>query len=90
LTKSEKKGVLVRKWVDPRNQSGACSSLVNEFRFEDAQQFHNFIRMSAVTFEQVLDLVKHRIAKQNTKFCDAIPVHDRLMVTLCFLASCTY
>ena len=46
--------------------------------------------MSAVQFEQVLDLVKHRIAKQNTKLRDAIPVHDRLIITLHFLASGKY
>ena len=77
----------MRKWVDRRNQLGACSTLVNELRFKDAQQFRNFIWMSAVQFEQVLDLVKHRIAKQNTKLRDAITVHDRLMVMLHFLAS---
>lgn len=56
-------------------------------RLEDAQQFKNFIWMSAVQFEQLFDLVKHQIVKQDTKFRDAIPVHHRLMVTLRFLAS---
>ena len=65
--------------MDRRNQLGACCTLVIELRFEDAQQFRNFIRMSAVQFEQVLDLVKHRIAKQNTILRDAILVHDRLI-----------
>ena len=43
------------------------STLVNELRLEDAQQFRSFSRMSAVQFEQVLDLVKHRIVKKTTK-----------------------
>ena len=32
-----------------------------ELGLEDAQQFQNFIRMSAEQFEQVLELVKHWI-----------------------------
>ena len=76
--------------MDRRKQLGACSTLENELRFKDAQQLRNFIRMSAVEFEQVLDLMKHRIAKQNTKLRDAIPVHDRSMVILRFLASGTH
>lgn len=83
----KKKACWVRKWVDRRNALGASSTLVNELRLEDAQQFKNFIRMSAVQFELVLNLVKHDIVKQDTKLRDAIPVHDRLMVTLRFLAS---
>ncbi|BES88128.1 protein Hydra magnipapillata [Nesidiocoris tenuis] len=43
--------------------------------------------MSAVQFESLLDLVKHQIVKRDTKFRAAIPPHDRLMVTLRFLAS---
>ena len=53
--------------MDLQNQLGACSTLVDELRLEDSQQFQNFIRMSAVQDEQVLDFVKHQIVKQNTK-----------------------
>ncbi|XP_016665006.1 uncharacterized protein LOC107885826 [Acyrthosiphon pisum] len=35
----------------------------------------------------LLDLIKHQIVKQDTQLREAIPVHDRLMVTLRFLAS---
>jgi len=76
--------------VDRRSDLGAASNLVNELRLEDAQQFKNFIRMSAVQFEMLLDLIKHQIVKQDTQLREAIPVYDRLMVTLRFLASGTY
>jgi hypothetical protein len=59
----------VRKWVNRRNQLGACSTLVNELRFEDAQQFQNFIRMSAVQFEQVLDLVRNTALLSKIQNC---------------------
>lgn len=87
--KMKKRECWVRKWIDRRNEFGACSKLVNELRLEDAQQYRNFIRMSAVQFELLLDLVKHRIVKKDTKFRDAIAPHDRLMVTLRFLVSGT-
>ena len=88
--KVKKRECWVRKWVNRRNELGPCSTLVNELRLEDAQKFKNFIRMSAMQFEFPLDLVKHRIVKEDTKFRDAIPVQDRLMVTLRFLASGTH
>jgi len=75
--------------VDRRSDLGAASNFVNEFRLEDAQQFKNFIRMSAVQFEMLLNLVK-QIVKQDTQLREAIRVHDRLMVTLRFLASGTH
>ena len=58
----------MRKLVDQRNRLGACSTLVNELRFEDAQRFRNFIRMSAVQFEQVLEWVKHWIVNTTVQF----------------------
>ena len=62
----------VRKWVDRQSDLGAASNLVNELRLEDAQQFKNFIRMSAVQFEMLLDLIKHQIVKQDTQLRESI------------------
>ena len=76
--------------MDRRNEFGACSTLVNNLRLEDAQQFRNFIRMSAVQFELLLNLIKHQIVKQDTKLRDAIPVHDRLKVSATGLSSSNY
>ncbi|BET01103.1 protein Hydra magnipapillata [Nesidiocoris tenuis] len=73
--KFRKRECWVRKWVDRRIEFGACSTLVSELKLEDAQQFRNFIRMSAVQFESLLDLVKHQIVKKDTKFRAAIPPH---------------
>lgn len=57
----------VSTWVDRRIYLGAGSTLVNELRLEVAQQFKNVIQMSAVEFELLLDLVKHKIVKLDTK-----------------------
>lgn len=49
--------------------------------------FKNFLRMSSEDFENLINLVGHRIAKKNTNYREAIPVRERLAITLRFLAS---
>ena len=66
---------------------GACSTLVNELKIEDAQQFVNFVRMSASQVEVIINLIGDMISKKDTKMRRAIPVKDRVIVTLRFLAS---
>lgn len=43
--------------------------------------------MSSTDFENLLQIVGPRVAKKDTHFRKAIPVQDRLAVTLRFLAS---
>nr|CAH7747408.1 unnamed protein product [Callosobruchus chinensis] len=47
----------------------------------------NFTRMTAEDFERLIILVGPKISKMDTKFRKAIPVHDRLGITLRFLAT---
>ncbi|KAL1506420.1 hypothetical protein ABEB36_005790 [Hypothenemus hampei] len=78
----------VKKWVNSQNQLGACeTTLVQELKLEDAQQFKNFCRISAVQFEMLLSLVGHQIAKWDTRLRNSIPANHRLMVTFRFLTS---
>lgn len=44
-------------------------------------------RMSTVDFELLLKLIAPKIQRQNTKLRDALPVQDRLAVTLKYLAT---
>lgn len=80
----------VKPWIRRRVQLGAFSTLTRELQIEDAQQFRNFVRMNAVQVQYIVDLVGSSIAKQNTKMREAISVHERIMVTLRFLASGIY
>ena len=41
----------VKDWVKRRYQLGAYTQLISELHLEDAQQFRNFTRMSAVSSE---------------------------------------
>lgn len=49
--------------------------------------FQNFIRMSANDFEELICLIGPKIVKLNTNYRDAIPVTERLAVTLRFLGT---
>ena len=44
-------------------------------------------RVSVIEFEYLLTLIGPTIAKRDTNYRDAIPVHERLAVTLRFLAT---
>ena len=85
--KTKRKKCWVRKWIQRRQEMGACSTLVNELKLEDSQQFINFVRMSASQVEQIINLIGDKISKKDTRMRCAIPVKDRVIVTLRFLAS---
>lgn len=54
---------------------------------EPSGQFDNFCRMSSSDFEFLLQKVGPAIAKENTRWRQAIPIKVRLAVTLRFLAT---
>ncbi len=49
--------------------------------------FQNFCRMKPTDFEYLLNLIAPQIIKQDTTYRCAIPVQERLLVTLRFLAT---
>nr|CAH7769119.1 unnamed protein product [Callosobruchus chinensis] len=53
----------------------------------DSSHLKNFTRMTAEDFERLIILVGPKISKMDTKFRKAIPVQDRLAITLRFLAT---
>ncbi|XP_023312264.1 uncharacterized protein LOC111692469 [Anoplophora glabripennis] len=77
----------VRDWILRREKYGAYNKLIRELKIEDAQQFKNFIRMSAVDFEELLSKVGRIIQKEDTHLRASISPSERLMVTLRFLAT---
>nr|CAH7725731.1 unnamed protein product [Callosobruchus chinensis] len=53
----------------------------------DSGHLKNSTRMTAEDFERLIILVGPKISKMDTKFRKAIPVEDRLAITLRFLAT---
>lgn len=49
--------------------------------------FRNFFRVSSSTFEQILNMIAPRISRRDTHLRKAIAPHERLAVTLRFLAT---
>jgi len=60
--------------------------LISELQLEDAQQFRNFTRMSAV---EVLNMLGPVTGKQDIAMRNTISVEERLIATLRFLATDT-
>jgi hypothetical protein len=57
--------------------------LIRELQLEDAQQFRNFTRLSAVE----VNMLGPVIGKKDTAMRNAISVEQRVIVTLRFLAT---
>ncbi|KAG8228409.1 hypothetical protein J437_LFUL003882 [Ladona fulva] len=68
-----------------RNKHG--HNLLDTLRLEDEIGFRNFVRMSPVDFECLLEMVGPRISKKETNFRVPFSATNRLAVTLRFLAS---
>jgi len=77
----------VKKWVRRRDQQGAYTQLISELQLEDAQQFRNFTRMSAVEVQSLVNRLGPVIGKQDTAMRNAISVEERVIVTLRFLTT---
>jgi hypothetical protein len=54
---------------------------------ESTGHFKLFLRMSSEDFEILINLIGPKIQKMNTQFREAVPVKERLAVTLRFLAT---
>jgi len=64
------------------------STLINDLRSQEISgQFNNFIRMSSIDFEHLITLMGPKISRMDTTFRKAIPVQERLAVTLRYLAT---
>ena len=85
--KVKKKKCRVKDWVKRRYPLGAHTQLVSELQLEDAQQFWNFTRMSAVEVQSLVNMMGPIIGKQYTCMRNACSAEERVIVTLCSLAT---
>ena len=62
--------------------------MLADLKFQHASGLYkNFTRMHPIDFEFLLSAIGLKIAKKDTTFRKAIPIQERLAVTLCFLAT---
>lgn len=62
-------------------------NLLKELRTSEPSDFKNYLRMDNDAFNLLLELVRPKITKQDTKLRDAISAEERLTVTLRYLAT---
>lgn len=61
--------------------------MLADMRKEPSGKFENFCRMSAEDFQIILNKIAPEIRKSDTNMRKAIPVQERLAITLRFLAT---
>ncbi|XP_049517596.1 uncharacterized protein LOC119440412 [Dermacentor silvarum] len=80
-----------RWWVRPclrsREVAGHASRLLPELRAHDEDYFRDFLRMPPSTFDTLLALLRPSITKEDTNYRPAVSAHDRLAMTIRFLAT---
>ena len=62
------RSVWVREWIQSREERGAYHQLLQELRLNDTTSYHNFLRMDAATFDELLQKVGF-VLHIGTLFC---------------------
>ena len=62
-------------------------TLLPELRSGDHEFYFRYLRKNPERFDQLLSLLKDKIARENTRFRKNISAEGRLMLTLTFLAT---
>ena len=77
-----KRAEWVKPWIVRRSQLGAYDTLLSELQIEEESEYKNYLRMSPECFDELFDLVKIDITKQNTNRRDTIPPKLKLAATI--------
>lgn len=90
LLNRSKSNIRKRRWWRRQlfqSSNRPAHDLLDTLRLEDGMGFRNFVRMSPVDFEELLQMVGARISKQNSTFRESVSPSVRLAATLRYLAS---
>lgn len=61
--------------------------LLTELRFEDEEEYKNFLWMTPENFDVLLGLIAADITNNDTNMCNSIPANVKLAVTIRYLAT---
>ncbi|XP_069582421.1 uncharacterized protein [Ranitomeya imitator] len=81
-----KRRMWTRSWLQKRSTLSHMG-LIRELRDNNPQDFRNYLRMSEESFKIILSAVTPLIQRCDTPMRAAVPVEERLAVTLRFLAT---
>ena len=84
--KKKEKKMWMKKWYQDRNHY-THENLLGELRQSSSDDYKNFLRMDAETFDELLSLVQPIVQKENTNMREAVCPSMRLSATLRFLAT---
>lgn len=84
--KKRKQRFWMKEWYKQRPEFSHVK-LLRELENNEKDDFFNFLRVDAATYQELLSFVRPIIQKQDTLMRNAITPHERLSATLRFLAS---
>lgn len=83
----KRRSVWVKDWVAYRQQEGCYVKLLTQLRGNEPELYHNFLRMDAAQFDNLLVLISPYIKKADTNMRLSISAGERLVLTLRYLAT---
>ena len=66
---------------------GVFETLLAGLQLEDECNYKDYLRMTSENFEEIFQLIKDDIRKENTKIREPIPPRLKLAVTIRFLST---
>lgn len=85
--KVNKRREWIKHWRQNRDSSGSYHFLTQELRLQDKQAYRGYLRMDADCFQEILNLIKTDITRQDTVLRKAVSAEEKLSLTLRFLAT---
>lgn len=86
LPVKKRKRKWIKEWRNQKDKSGSFAFLSKELRIIDKSSYKNYIRMSNAQFDYLCSLIHDDIKREDTVMRPAIPVEEKLAMTLRFLA----
>ena len=77
----------MKHWLKRRQGLGVYETLLAGLQLEDECNYKDYLRMTSENFEEIFQLIKDDIRKENTKMREPIPPRLKLAATIRFLST---
>ena len=77
----------MKHWLKRRQGLGVFETLLAGLQLEDECNYKDYLRMTSENFEEIFQLIKDDIRKENTKMREPIPPRLKLAATIRFLST---